>query len=303
MLKETKMDSLSNKVVITGIGGFTGKYLSEHLIKKGYDVFGISNFEDKKKNTFKCDVTNKNEVEAVLRKIRPNYIIHLAAISFVQHNDIQEIYKVNVIGTQNILESCLIVKESLKKIILASSATVYGNNPNEILSEDMCPNPINHYGISKLAMEQVAKTYFSRLPLLITRPFNYTAPGHGEQFVIPKIAKAFVNREKQIELGNLDVYREYNSIEFVCDVYCKLLETKTSSTIVNIASGYVYSLNDVITKFEEKSNHKIEVIVNPDFVRKDEIKILKGDISKLKSIISLEFPNSIDSTVVNFLSK
>ncbi|MCZ8197460.1 MAG: GDP-mannose 4,6-dehydratase [Flavobacterium sp.] len=297
------MDSLSNKVVITGIGGFTGKYLSEYLTQKGYNVFGISNLGNKENKTYKCDITDKSEVETVLREIQPNYIIHLAAISFVQHNDIQEIYNVNVIGTQNILEACLIIKESLKKVILASSATVYGNNPNEMLSEDMCPNPINHYGISKLAMEQVAKTYFTNLPILITRPFNYTAPGHGEQFVIPKIAKAFVNKEKQIELGNLNVYREYNAIEFVCDVYFKLLESETTSAIVNIASGNTYSLNDILSKFEEKSGHRIEVIVNPNFVRKDEIKILKGDISKLKSIINVEFSNSIDSTIVSFLSK
>mgnify|MGYP003601697609 CR=1 FL=1 len=297
------MDFLSNKVVITGIGGFTGKYLSEHLTQKGYDVFGISNMEDKASKTYKCDITNKNEVEAVLSEIRPNYIIHLAAISFVQHDDIQEIYNVNVIGTQNILDACIKIKESLKKVVLASSATVYGNNSNEILSEDMCPNPINHYGISKLAMEQVAKTYFTNLPILITRPFNYTAPGHGEQFVIPKIAKAFVNKDKAIELGNLDVYREYNSIEFVCEAYSRLLETETSSAIVNIASGNVYSLNDILNKFQEKSGHKMEVKVNPNFVRKDEIKTLKGDISKLKSIINIEFSNSIDSTIVSFLSK
>lgn len=297
------MDSLSNKVVITGIGGFTGKYLSKYLTQKGYDVFGISNIEDKDNKTYKCDITNKNEVEAVLSEIKPNYIIHLAAISFVQHNDIQEIYNVNVIGTQNILDACLKIKESLKKVILASSATVYGNNPNEILGENMCPNPINHYGISKLAMEQVAKTYFNNLPILITRPFNYTAPGHGEQFVIPKIAKAFVNKDKEIELGNLDVYREYNSIQFVCEVYSKLLKSDTISIIVNIASGRVYSLNQILSKFEEKSGHKIVIQVNPNFVRKDEIKTLKGDISKLKSIINIEFYDSIDNTVLSFLSK
>ena len=295
------MDSLFNKVVLTGIGGFTGKYLSEYLTQKGYDVFGISNIEDKNNKTYKCDITNKFEVEKVLKEIKPNFIVHLAAISFVQHEDIQEIYRVNVIGTQNILDASLTIKENLKKIILASSATVYGNNSNEILSEDMCPNPINHYGISKLAMEQVAKTYFTNLPILITRPFNYTAPGHGEQFVIPKIAKAFVNKDKEIELGNLDVYREYNSIEFVCDVYFKLLETEISSAIVNIASGNVYSLNDIINKFQEKSGHKIEVKVNPNFVRKDEIKTLKGDVSKLKNIINIDFLNSIDNTIVSFL--
>ena len=269
------MDSLSKKVLITGAGGFTGKYLAEYLTQKGFDVFGISNIKNEDNKSYKCDITNKNEVEVVLSEIKPNYIIHLAAISFVQHDDVQEIYKVNVIGTQNILNACLKIKESLKKIILASSATVYGNNTNEILSENMYPNPINHYGISKLAMEQVAKTYFNTLPILITRPFNYTAPGHGEQFVIPKIAKAFINKEREIELGNLDVHREYNSIEFVCEVYFKLMISESVSEIFNIASGKTHSLNDIINKFIEKSKHKIEIKINSNFVRKDEIKTLK----------------------------
>lgn len=296
------MDSLSNKVLLTGIGGLTGKYLSVFLQKKGFEVYGISNLENKESNTYKCDITIKNEVAEVLNQIKPNYIIHLAAISFVQHDDIQEIYNVNVIGSQNILEACLEIKDNLKKIVLASSATVYGNNRNEVLSEEMCPNPINHYGISKYAMEQVAKTYFSKLPILITRPFNYTAPGHGEQFVIPKIAKAFANKDKQIELGNLEVYREYNSIDFVCEVYFKLLQSEATSEIVNIASGNTHSLKEIILKFEEKSGHKIEVKVNPLFVRKDEIKTLTGNTSKLKSIINFESNYSIDDTVSSFLN-
>lgn len=295
------MDSLSNKVLLTGIGGFTGKYLTSFLQKKGFEVFGISNLENKEANTFKCDITNKKEVAEVLNQIKPNYVIHLAAISFVQHDDIQEIYNVNVIGTQNILDGCLEIKNTLKKVVLASSATVYGANINAILSEEMCPNPINHYGISKYAMEQVAKTYFSKLPILITRPFNYTAPGHGEQFVIPKIAKAFANKDKQIELGNLEVYREYNSIDFVCEVYFKLLQSEATSEIVNIASGNTHSLKEIITKFEEKSGHKIEVKVNPLFVRKDEIKTLAGDTSKLKKMIDFESKYSIDNTVSSFL--
>lgn len=295
------MDSHSKNVLITGISGFTGKYLTEYLQKKGFTIFGISNFESNDQTIFKCDITNKEEVNLVLNKVKPNYIIHLAAISFVQHENLQEIYNVNIIGTQNILDACLHFKESINKIVLASSATVYGNNPSEVLNETMCPNPVNHYGISKLGMEQVAKTYFDKLPILISRPFNYTAPGHGEQFVIPKIAKAFINKEKQIELGNLDVFREYNSIEFVCEVYYKLLISNSNSEIVNIASGNTYSLNEIISKFEEKSNHKIEVKVNPAFVRKNEIKTLKGEITKLKRLTNIEITNTIDETITSFL--
>lgn len=296
------MDFHSNKVLITGINGFTGKYLKLYLEQNNYDVYGISNQvnENELKN-YQCDILNKAELISILNKTQPNYIIHLAAISFVQHSNIEEIYNVNVIGTQNLLDAAVEIKSHLKKVIIASSATVYGNQSDIVLSENLCPNPINHYGISKLSMEFVTKTYFEKLPIIITRPFNYTAPGHGEHFVIPKIAKAFNNKEENIELGNINVFREYNAINFVCEVYYKLMLTETTSEIVNIASGKTHSLNEVIRLFEKATNHKINIIINQDFVRKDEIERLAGDNQKLLKIIKTTTNYSIDDVVKSFL--
>lgn len=296
------MDFHSNKVLITGINGFTGKYLKLYLEQNNYDVYGISNQvnENERKN-YQCDILNKTQLISILNKIQPNYIIHLAAISFVQHSNIEEIYNVNVIGTQNLLDAAIEIKSYLKKVIIASSATVYGNQSDFVLNENLCPNPINHYGISKLSMEFVTKTYFEKLPIIITRPFNYTAPGHGEHFVIPKIAKAFNNKEENIELGNINVFREYNAINFVCEVYYKLMLTETTSEIVNIASGKTHSLNEVIRLFEKATNHKINIIINQDFVRKDEIERLAGDNQKLLKIIKSTKEYTIDDVVKSFL--
>ena len=297
------MDSLFNKVLITGSNGFTGKYLKKYLEEHNYEVYGISNQIDPDDNAnFQCDITNIEEIKAIIIKVQPNYIVHLAAISFVQHADIQEIYNVNIIGTQNLLDSCIEIQGTVKKIILASSATVYGNQSQSILDEKICPNPNNHYGISKLAMELLAKTYFQKLPILITRPFNYSAPGQGEMFVIPKIAKAFNAKDKELELGNLDVYREYNSIDYVCEVYFKLMKSEASSEIVNIASGKTHSLNEIITQFEKQSNHSIIIKINPLFIRKDETFRLAGDTQKLSTLIDLPKDNSINAVIKSFLA-
>jgi len=296
------MEHLSSRVLITGINGFTGKYLMKYLSEKNYSVYGISNQVDQEEqNVFQCDITNKEDLVSVLKKIQPNYIIHLAAISFVQHTDSENFYKVNVIGTQNLLEASIEIKDSIKKILIASSATVYGNQSSDVLNENMCPNPLNHYGISKLSMEFVAKTFFNKLPIIITRPFNYTAPGHGEQFVIPKIAKAFINREDNLELGNLNVYREYNSIGFVCEVYYNLMKSDAISEIVNIASGKSHSLNEVISLFEKATNHRINIKINPDFVRKDEIERLAGDTKKLNKMINAPSNYNLEDVIKSFL--
>lgn len=297
------MDSLSNKVLITGSNGFTGEYLKKYLEMNGYVVFGISNStSNTSNNIIQCDINNSDELKKVLVEIQPNYIFHLAAISFVQHQNVAEIYNVNVIGTQNLLESCLPIKNKIKKIILASSATVYGNQTASVLDESLVPSPINHYGISKLAMELMAKTYFKELPILITRPFNYTAPGHGAQFVVPKIAKTFINKEPILELGNIDVYREYNSIAYVVDIYFQLMKSSVRSEIVNIASGKTHSLKEIIAVFSAKTGHTPALQINSKFVRKDEIVTLSGSTEKLKSIISLPSIATIDEIVGQFLN-
>lgn len=288
-----KMDSLSNKILITGINGFTGKYLSNYFTSQGYEVYGIVNSKNSsEKNIFPCNLLEKDKLAQIITELQPNIIIHLAAISFVGHPNTEDFYNVNVIGTQNLLEA---IKnnavESIKKVILASSATVYGNQEYYELSETMCPNPNNHYGISKLAMEQIAKNYFDFLPIIITRPFNYTAPGQDINFVIPKITKAFKERNETIELGNINVFREYNSIDFVTECYYKLAISEYRSEIVNICSGKTYSLEEVINLSSEITNHKVDVLINSNFVRKNEIFKLSGDPAKLYKMIDLATEN------------
>ena len=210
------------KVLITGIDSFTGAHLSSYLKSFGYDIYGTSLFSigDKK---YKCDITLKDDILTVLREIVPDYIIHLSGISFAAHGNNEDFYKVNVIGTTNILDALVELDLSLKKVILASSATVYGNQGLEVLDESLCPKPANHYGASKYAMECLAAGYFDKLPIIITRPFNYTGIGQAEHFLIPKIVSHYKDKKETIELGNLNVSREFNDVEFVCEVYKRLL--------------------------------------------------------------------------------
>jgi GDP-6-deoxy-D-talose 4-dehydrogenase len=296
------MDFHSKRVFITGINGFTGKYLSEYFDSRGYVVYGITNFnESSNANIYRCDLLEKEKLANLIEKIQPSIVIHLAAISFVGHPDISEMYNVNVIGTQNLLEA---IKQkglkTIKKVILASSATVYGNQPHTELSEQFCPNPINHYGISKLAMEQVAKMYFNEIPIIITRPFNYTAPEQNINFVIPKIAYAFKNKLESLDLGNIEVFREYNSIHLISECYYLLAESNFSSETVNLCSGKTFSLKEVIAICSELSNHKLVININQSLVRTNEIIRLSGSSKKLNSMIQLNHNYSLRETLSLF---
>jgi nucleoside-diphosphate-sugar epimerase len=284
------------KVLITAIDSFTGKHLATYLENNGYDVYGTSLFFNNK-NTYKCDITKKDHIQNVLKFVKPNFLIHLSGISFAAHENTQDFYNVNTIGTTNILDAFIDLDQSPCKIILASSATVYGNQGIEVLDEGLCPRPANHYGASKYAMECLVQGYFDKLPIIITRPFNYTGVGQSDNFLIPKIVKHFKENKKSIQLGNLDVLREFNDVNFVCEVYKRLLESKNDSLVVNIASNRGIKLLDVIDTMNDIAKYDIKVEVNPAFVRKDEIKSLTGSNEKLFSIIGEVKQNIFKNTL------
>jgi len=293
------LDLVFKKVLIIGIESFTGKHLSKFLVQNGFDVYGTSLHNVNIDTIYPCDISDKNSIKKIIEKVKPNYIINLAGISFVGNANRELFYKINVLAVENILDSCLEIKDyKPQKIILASSATIYGNQNSDVLDESMNPNPVNHYGISKLAMEQLAKTYFAKLDIIISRPFNYTGVGQEEHFLIPKIVSHFKKNESEIELGNIDVYREFNDVAYVCDIYHRLLVSNIHSEIVNVCSNRVIALNDVIKMMNKIAGYPIHIRVNPKFVRENEIVSLSGSVDKLYSLIGevkqVEFDKTLE---------
>jgi len=293
-----KPDSHSKKVLITGINGFTGVHLERFFLQKGFDVYGTVIDRPKQIKHIQCDITQKSQLANVIGFVMPDYVIHIAAISFVGEDNASLIYDVNVMGTENLLQSLLENDVHPKKVILASSATVYGNQGKEVLDESMCPKPINHYGCSKLSMEHMATNYFDKFDIIVTRPFNYTGVGQAKHFLIPKIVSHFKESKKEIELGNIHVAREFNDIDYVTEIYYRLLLCDAKSIAVNLSSNAPVKLLDVIEMMQEIAGYEIEVRVNPAFVRENEIKSLAGSTEKLSSMIDIPEKNTLRNTLV-----
>jgi nucleoside-diphosphate-sugar epimerase len=271
--------------LITGASGFTGRWLGARLTQAGYQVYGLTQEPARTPAEIQADLCDPPALRAALETARPDYIVHLAAITFVPHSDSAEIYRVNLFGTLNLLDAILAVGLQPRKVLIASSANVYGNPAVEVIDETVCPAPVNHYANSKLAMEHMVRTYDDRLPLVITRPFNYTGVGQAEHFLIPKIVAHYRARRPIIELGNLDVVRDFSAVAFVVNSYHKLLECQHDGITVNICSGRGTALGEIIATMNAIAGYAIQVTVDPAFVRANEIHRLIGSNRYLFSLI------------------
>lgn len=290
------------KVLITGCGGFTAKYLSEELVQGGYDVYGLTSGDfisyPKFRKVYKCSLADTGVLSSLLKKISPDYIVHLAAISFVGNSNLEQFYAVNVLGTENLMKAILESGISYSRVIVASSANIYGNK-DFCISETAQPSPLNHYAISKVSMEHVVSLYTDKIPILIVRPFNYTGVGQKDHFLVPKIAKHFKNKSDLIELGNLEVARDISDVRYVANAYRSLLEVGgVDGDVVNICSGEVVTVADIINMCMEITGHKsIEVSTTDKYSRPNEVNVLQGDSTKLDLLIGSSSRISVMETL------
>jgi GDP-6-deoxy-D-talose 4-dehydrogenase len=260
--------------LVTGLNGFTGRYIQAELEENGHKVVGLLS-----------DLTDYEDIAKEIKQVQPEAVVHLAGIAFVGHGNAKAFYDVNLIGTRNLIVALKKYAPGIRSILIASSANVYGNRSEGILSEDTKPEPANDYAVSKLAMEQIVKLWIEKLPLFIVRPFNYTGIGQDEKFLIPKIVSHFKNKKTVIELGNLDVWREFNDIRLVANTYRKLLEKCPAGETLNVCTGKVYSLREVIALCEKITGHHIHIQVNNEFIRSNEARVLKGDKNYLNQTV------------------
>ena len=289
---------MSKRVLITGSEGFTGRYVTDEFLRAGWEVWGAGlQPKPKQPQYLQIDLLKPESLQPIATKIQPDVVIHLAAMAFVAEDDANGFYQVNIIGTRNLLEVLSAAKKPPECTIVASSANVYGNSTLEVLSEDSPTNPANDYAVSKLAMEYLAKTYMDRLGIVITRPFNYTGVGQSSRFLIPKIVEHFKARAPVIELGNIDVARDFSDVRDIARYYCKLAEVTPLGETFNLCSGESVSLLRCLNTVTSLSGHSIKVTANPAFVRDNEVKRLSGDRQKFEQLIEAPSPVNFEETL------
>ena len=271
--------------MLTGCHGFTGRYVAAELKAAGYEVIGLAHDDDPPADgVLRANLLDRDAVRRTVKEARADAVIHLAAIAFVAHDDVDAIYRTNIVGTRNLLAALAAVERKPRSVVLASSANIYGNTEVEPIDEDTPAAPANDYAVSKLAMERMARLWQEQLPIVLVRPFNYTGVGQSESFLIPKIVAHFRRSAGVIELGNTDIARDFSDVRDIARAYTALATRPLRGIAVNFCSGIGHSLGEVLAMMAGIAGYAIEVRVNPAFVRANEVKRLVGSNARLRAL-------------------
>lgn len=287
------------KALVTGITGFAGSHLAELLLKEGVEVHGIQRWRSKTENIEhikdkikfeEADLLDAHSLYTVIDKIKPNYIFHLAAQSFVQSSwsSPTQTLEVNIIGTAHLFEA--VRKTGLPVAIqIACSSEEYGRVlPNEVPIKETNPlRPLSPYAVSKLAMDYLGYQYFESYGMRIirTRGFNHTGPRRGEVFAESSFAKQIAEieagkREATVYVGNLKAQRDYTDVRDMVRAYYLSVQKCDSGEVYNIASGKAWKIKHVLDLL--LSMAKVKVVLKKDQarMRPSDVEILIGDNSK-----------------------
>ena len=309
------------KALIFGISGQDGAYLAKLLIKKKYLVYGtvrrikkLVNFnrlQISKKNykIFKINPSNFTEVYQLIKKTNCDEIYYFSGISSVGKSffNKEKTLSSNIDGFVNIVESCRILKKKIK-IYNACSSESFGYLKNKKINETSKVNPKSPYGLSKGVNFFLAKNYRDNLGLYIVNgiSFNHDSPLRNKSFVLKKISsnikKLIKYKDYKIELGNIDVSRDWGwTPEHVSFIH-KLMQLKKSDDYV-IATGKTTSLRNLIKIIFEQNNIKIKdkIIINKKNFRSNEILSNSANINKIKKTLG-DAPKTDVKTIISKLS-
>ncbi|MFQ6082561.1 MAG: GDP-mannose 4,6-dehydratase [Candidatus Aminicenantia bacterium] len=311
------------RILITGITGFAGSHLAEYILKHHpkAEIYGLVRWRSRlenikhifdKINLVEADLKDIVSVKKALATIKPDWVFHLAAQSFVPSSWRlpAETMTINVIGQINLFETLLELKLS-PRIHIAGSSEEYGLvHPNEIPIKETNPlRPLSPYAVSKVAQDLLAYQYFKsyKLDTVRTRGFNHTGPRRGEVFVTSNFAKQIAEIEKGIRepvifVGNLEAKRDFTDVRDTARAYWLCLEKGESGEVYNIGSGKTYQISQVLDILLSYSKLNVKVEKDPTRLRPSDVPILLADNTKFVSLTHWQPRISLENTLLDLLN-
>jgi NAD dependent epimerase/dehydratase len=297
------------KVLITGADGFIGSHLTELMVKRGYEVKALSQYNSFNNWGWLEDVECKNNIEIISGDIRdPFYckditsdvdiICHLAALIAIPFSYVapESYLETNVKGTLNI---CQAAKDNGNiRVIHTSTSEVYGTAQYVPIDENHPLQAQSPYSASKIAADAIAMSFYNsfEVPLTIARPFNTYGPRQSARAVIPTIITQIASGATKIKLGDLSPTRDFNYVEDTCYGFMSILEANTTiGETINIGSNSEISIQDTLNLIKEIMNSKVEFITDNQRIRpeKSEVFRLCCNNKKIKNLTNFQSRYSI----------
>jgi GDP-4-dehydro-6-deoxy-D-mannose reductase len=287
----------SVRVLITGVGGFVGRHLAKHLMSVYPDaeIHGAERSSAAAVDQVELhvlDLRDPDAVNALMHRVQPQQIYHLAAQAFVPRSfsDPWETLENNIRAQLNLTLASIDMPEKPRMLVI-SSAEIYGVvTPDKVpMREDLPPQPTSPYSVSKVAQDMLAQQYYHshKLPLMRARPFNHFGPGQNERFVAPAFAMqvARIEAGKQdpvIEVGDLSAQRDFTDVRDIVAAYRLIVERGTPGAVYNVASGEAHSIQTLLDTLLGFVDVDIKVRIDKTRLRPVHIPILLGDATRLR---------------------
>ncbi|MDV2503960.1 MAG: GDP-mannose 4,6-dehydratase [bacterium] len=288
------------RALITGIGGFAGSHLAEHLVAEGWQVCGTM-LPGKDKplpgelaracTLTPCDITQPGSIEPILSEAEPEVIFHLAAQSSVAASweSVEETFQVNVMGTLALLEAVRHTAPGTQ-VVLISSCEAYGASlAHGPASEEVPLEPLTPYAASKACTDWVAGQYVSSLGLDIrrVRPFNHIGSRQQPPFVAASFAKQIAEIEASLQepvlrVGSLEVRRDFTDVRDVVHAYRLVAIKGKPGSVYNVCSGQARSIGELLEGLLDHATVSIKVARDPALLRPVDLPIMVGDASRLR---------------------
>lgn len=240
------------KAFITGISGFSGRYLQLYLKSRRVSVFGLTG-----------NLRDKNNVSKQLQAAKPDWIFHLASPVLRSDALIDEVLiknlEVDLFGTVNLIEAAATLKKK-PKLLITNTAAIYAPSAKPIKETDEL-KPQTSYGLSKLTQELVSRQLCAayKLPLIMTRTFLLIGPGQKTGFVATDIAKMIASGAKTITLGNLNIKRDFTDVRDAVSAYYLLMQKGKPGEVYNVCSQAIISINDICQRLITLSGRQISL--------------------------------------------
>lgn len=309
------------KALITGIAGFAGSHLAELLLSKDFEVYGLCRPRTKKDhiesiinklNLEDADLLDSHSLYTTIARIKPDYIFHLAAQSFVPTSwgSPSVTLEVNVVGSANLFEA--VRQARIDPVIqIACSSEEYGLVlPNEVPIKETNPlRPLSPYAVSKVAMDYLGYQYFQsyKMKIVRTRGFNHTGPRRGETFAESNFAKqiALIEKGKQepmIKVGNLESSRDYTDVRDMVAAYLLAVEKCAPGDVYNICTGKSIKISDMLALLLSFTKIKPEIKTDQTRMRPSDVPVLAGDCSKFIAKTGWKAKIPIEQTMEELLN-